>query len=404
MARRVVLLAALALLAAGSASARGTGGGDQARKERIDARIGELRDRIAAANQREGALTEQISAVTEQITALRDDVAEASSRLASLEAELAVYERRLERLTELLKLQTERLHLLTRQQRIAVRRLNERLVAIYEDDEPSALEVILSARTFTELVDHLDYVNQIGRQDRHLAHVVAVARREARAARIRTKETREGVQRASEGIRIRVEAQRAERDRLLASRAALAEARGLQADTLARVRASEQGFNHEIEDLQSESAALAARIRAAEARAAPSGGGAAASTGSGVSSSGFIWPVSGTVTSGFGTRWGRMHEGIDIAAPMGTPIHAAAGGTVIYAGWMGGYGNLVVIDHGRGLSTAYGHQSAIAASVGQGVAQGQVIGYVGSTGHSTGPHLHFEVRVNGSPVDPLGYL
>jgi murein DD-endopeptidase MepM/ murein hydrolase activator NlpD len=103
-------------------------------------------------------------------------------------------------------------------------------------------------------------------------------------------------------------------------------------------------------------------------------------------------------------RWGRMHEGIDLGAAYGTPIAAAAAGTVIYAGWMEGYGNLTVIDHGGGLSTAYGHQSNIAVAVGQQVAQGQIIGNVGSTGHSTGPHLHFEVRVDGAPVDPLGYL
>jgi murein DD-endopeptidase MepM/ murein hydrolase activator NlpD len=99
-----------------------------------------------------------------------------------------------------------------------------------------------------------------------------------------------------------------------------------------------------------------------------------------------------------------MHDGIDIGAASGTPIRAAAAGTVIYAGWLGGYGNLTVIDHGGGIATAYGHQSSIAAGSGAYVAQGQVIGYVGSTGHSTGAHLHFEVRVNGVPQDPLGYL
>jgi murein DD-endopeptidase MepM/ murein hydrolase activator NlpD len=99
-----------------------------------------------------------------------------------------------------------------------------------------------------------------------------------------------------------------------------------------------------------------------------------------------------------------MHEGIDLGAAYGSPIAAAASGVVIYAGWEGGYGNLTVIDHGGGLATAYGHQSRIAVSVGQSVAQGEIIGYVGSTGHSTGPHLHFEVRVNGQAVDPLGYL
>jgi murein DD-endopeptidase MepM/ murein hydrolase activator NlpD len=110
------------------------------------------------------------------------------------------------------------------------------------------------------------------------------------------------------------------------------------------------------------------------------------------------------VTSPYGERWGRMHEGIDIGVGYGTPIAAAASGTVVYAGWESGYGNFVVIDHGNGLATAYGHQSRIAVSNGEAVTQGQVIGYVGCTGHCFGPHLHFEVRVNGAPVDPLGYL
>ncbi|HEY6054763.1 MAG TPA: M23 family metallopeptidase, partial [Gaiellaceae bacterium] len=119
---------------------------------------------------------------------------------------------------------------------------------------------------------------------------------------------------------------------------------------------------------------------------------------------GMQWPVAGPVTSPFGWRWGRMHEGIDIAVPSGTPVHAAAGGTVIYAGWESGYGNFVVLDHGGGIATAYGHNTSVAVAVGQQVSQGQVIAYSGSTGHSTGPHVHFEVRVNGNAVDPLGYL
>jgi murein DD-endopeptidase MepM/ murein hydrolase activator NlpD len=99
-----------------------------------------------------------------------------------------------------------------------------------------------------------------------------------------------------------------------------------------------------------------------------------------------------------------MHEGIDIAVPSGTPVRASASGTVIHAGWLGGYGNLVVIDHGDGLATAYGHNSALLVAVGQNVSQGETISLSGSTGNSTGPHVHFEVRVNGVPVDPLLYL
>jgi murein DD-endopeptidase MepM/ murein hydrolase activator NlpD len=122
------------------------------------------------------------------------------------------------------------------------------------------------------------------------------------------------------------------------------------------------------------------------------------------SASGLIWPLRGRLTSGFGYRWGRLHAGIDIAAPTGTPIHAAKAGRVIYAGWMNGYGNVVVIDHGGGFSTLYGHQSRLGSNKGQSVAQGQLIGYVGSTGHSTGPHCHFETRFGGKPRNPRPYL
>ena len=103
-------------------------------------------------------------------------------------------------------------------------------------------------------------------------------------------------------------------------------------------------------------------------------------------------------------RWGRMHEGIDIGVSSGTPVHAAAAGTVIHAGWLGGYGNLVVIDHGNGLSTAYAHNSSFVVGTGASVGKGFVIALSGNTGSSSGPHVHFEVRVNGAAVDPLGYL
>jgi murein DD-endopeptidase MepM/ murein hydrolase activator NlpD len=126
--------------------------------------------------------------------------------------------------------------------------------------------------------------------------------------------------------------------------------------------------------------------------------------GAGVSPSGFIWPIQGVLTSGFGPRWGRMHTGIDIADPAGTPIHAAKAGEVIYAGWLNGYGNTVVLDHGDGIATLYGHQSRIGSTEGQQLAQGDVLGFVGSTGHSTGNHLHFEVRIDTKPVNPRPYL
>lgn len=116
------------------------------------------------------------------------------------------------------------------------------------------------------------------------------------------------------------------------------------------------------------------------------------------------WPVNGRITSDYGERWGRMHNGLDIAAPTGTSIRAAASGTVVSAGWAGTYGKLVIIDHGNGLRTYYGHCSSILVSEGERVKAGQVIAKVGSTGRSTGPHLHLEVRINGRPADPEKYL
>ncbi|MGH8972749.1 MAG: murein hydrolase activator EnvC family protein [Acidimicrobiia bacterium] len=155
-----------------------------------------------------------------------------------------------------------------------------------------------------------------------------------------------------------------------------------------------------LENLIRERLAAAARARAARGRSPFAGH----RTGTGVSTSGFIWPVQGVITSGYGPRWGRMHTGIDIAAPSGTPIGAAKEGEVLYADWLGGYGQLVAIDHGDSVVTLYAHQSKMAVAEGQEVAQGQVVGYVGTTGHSTGNHLHFEVRIDTRPRDPRPYL
>ena len=117
-----------------------------------------------------------------------------------------------------------------------------------------------------------------------------------------------------------------------------------------------------------------------------------------------IYPVNGQFTSPFGQRWGRLHAGIDLAAPSGTPIRAAASGQVILMAPTGGYGNYTCINHGKSISTCYAHQSRFGTSRGASVKAGQVMGYVGNTGHSFGAHLHFEVRINGKPVDPMDYL
>lgn len=163
-------------------------------------------------------------------------------------------------------------------------------------------------------------------------------------------------------------------------------------------------YQSEVDAFAAQEAQFAAVIRQREAAARASRSASDPGTDGRVSGSGLIWPVRGPVTSEYGYRWGRMHSGIDIGGSTGTPIRAAKGGVVIFAGVQSGYGNVVVIDHGGGFTTLYAHQSRLATSDGQSVSQGQVIGYVGSTGRSTGPHLHFETRVNGGAQNPRRYL
>jgi murein DD-endopeptidase MepM/ murein hydrolase activator NlpD len=168
-----------------------------------------------------------------------------------------------------------------------------------------------------------------------------------------------------------------------------------KAEMLASTRASRQELEEHVASLEKEQSAILARLQGSSS---PVSG--PIKQGSG----GLVWPVSGPVTSGFGYRWGRLHAGVDIAVPVGTAVHAAQSGRVAIAGWVGGYGNYVCIQHAGALSTCYGHNSSIGVSVGQSVSQGQVIAASGNTGNSTGPHVHFETRINGNPVDPMGYL
>ena len=163
-------------------------------------------------------------------------------------------------------------------------------------------------------------------------------------------------------------------------------------------------FQQEADTVAKQETALSSLIRTKETPVRASRGADEPVVSGRISGAGLIWPVNGPLTSGFGSRWGRLHAGIDLAVGIGTPIHAAKSGTVIFSGQMSGYGGVVVIDHGGGFSTLYAHQSRPAAGEGQDVAQGQVIGYSGNTGHSTGPHLHFETRVDGSPQNPRPYL
>jgi murein DD-endopeptidase MepM/ murein hydrolase activator NlpD len=381
MVRLSVLVFAACLLL--TAAAAGDNGG----------KLGALQARIEAARAKEARLTQQIAGVTSDIRALEGRVGDVSQKLSILERDLQLHQRRLDKLNALYTFETERLTFLRRAYAKALHELNLRLIDLYTTHDPTLVEVIIESDSFQDALDRIHYLDAIAQQNKHIAARVRDARDKVHATREKTKVVRARVHSETQVVAVRTEQQRDVRDQLVASKTRLAGKRSKQKSELASTRKQERRWVSEANAL----AAADARVR----------GQLAASQGAGdttPSSAGLIWPVNGPVTSPFGYRWGRLHAGIDIAVPYGTPIHAAAAGTVVLAGWTGGYGNYTCIDHGGGLATCYAHQSSYAVSGGAQVGQGQVIGYVGNTGHSFGPHLHFEVRINGTPVDPLGYL
>jgi murein DD-endopeptidase MepM/ murein hydrolase activator NlpD len=393
--RRVIAVVCLALGLALAASASAQT--PESEKAAVDARIASLQAEIAASKTEEGVLTSQLSAVVAELEDAQSAVSTAQASVSALESELASAQARLAELTALLERQTRRLERLQAEYAKAVAILEARVRAAYIDEPPDVLAFLVSASSFDEIIDSVELLNRIGAQDQRIARQVEKARIAAAAERKATIGTKRLQTATVSVIGARTEEARIARDRLADDRDRLATVEALKTSALADTRETREEYLHEVEALAAQSAELAARIREAHE--------GAGSTGTGQpSAAGFVWPCDGVVVSGFGMRWGRMHEGIDIGCAYGTPNRAAASGTVIYTGWLGGYGNLVVIDHGNGLSTAYAHASAIVVGVGQAVSQGETVSLVGSTGNSSGPHLHFEVRVNGQAVDPLLYL
>ena len=395
MGRRAIAVVGLglALVVAASASAQTPEG----EKAAVDERIAALQSEIAESKAQVGVLTSQLSAVVAELEDALAAVETAEASVSTLEAELASARARLDELTVLLARQTKRLERLQIEYAKAVEILEARVRAAYIDEPPDALAFLVSATSFDEIIDSVELLSRIGAQDRRIARQVEKARVAAAAERKATIGTRRLQAATVSVIGSRTEEARAARDRLAEDRDRLATVEELKTSALTDTRETREEYLHEVEALAAQSAQLAARIQAAQQSAGSEGTGQP-------SAAGFIWPCDGVVVSGFGLRWGRMHEGVDIGCAYGTPNRAAASGTVIYSGWHGGYGNLIVVDHGNGLSTAYAHASSLLVGIGQSVSQGDTVSLVGSTGNSSGPHLHFEVRVNGQAVDPLFYL
>lgn len=366
------LLLALTLWAAGGAQG-------QDLQSELDSKQAQLDEE----QEQEGVLSTELSRYNERLDQLAGEVAVLRNREAIVQAELDRVQARLRRE----KVRLEQLqHQLTRSLNV----LRQRLVSIYRSDEPDVLTVMLEADGFDDLVSRYEYLRRIEEQDADIVGRVRGLRDESRDTVERIEAARDEIAAKKaelERTRIQLEAREAELDAV----------RDRKASALDEVHSDIERLEGDISDIQGR---IQAQIQAASSTSAAPLPAGPIQGGSG----GWIWPVNGPVTSPYGPRWGRIHEGIDIAVPAGTPIRAANSGTVILAAATGGYGNYTCIDHGSGLSSCYAHQSSYATSVGASVSQGDVIGYVGCTGSCFGDHLHFEIRINGAAVDPLGYL
>jgi peptidoglycan DL-endopeptidase CwlO len=377
--RRRVALGLVAALA-GAIAVSPVGG---ALAQDLQSELDSKRAQLDEAKQEETVLSTDIARYSDRIDQVAGEVATLRNREAIVQEQLDEVKARLRR-------EKHRLEVLKARLNRSLRVLSQRLVAIYKSDEPDALTVILNADGFDDLLDRYEYLRRIEEQDASIVNRV-------RGLRDDTRDTVERVEAARDEIAARKAELERTRMELEARETELDAVRDRKQGALDQVQATEERLEGDIGELEDQ---IQAELQAAQSETTtplPAG------PIQGESASGFIWPVNGPVVSPFGMRWGRVHAGIDIAVPAGTPIRASKAGTIVLAAPYGGYGNYTCIDHGGGISSCYAHQSSFAATSGS-VSQGQVIGYVGCTGHCFGDHLHFEIRVNGAPTDPLGYL
>ena len=365
-------------------------------------------------------LTNQLDSIQQQVNQQNAAKADAETVIGSVSEQLRQIEEQLRQATaELGTIKEQRvavendITLNERQLSEAQKRLEgresvfyKRVRDIYINGRLSYLDVVIGSKDFSDFANRLEVLKRIIDSDITLINEIKKERADIEAHKQKLEADRAKLvelEKSALAKQAEIEQKKAERNVVL-QKAQNDRATAMQA--IEELNASSAQVSAMLKERQAARAAAAA----AAATAAQSSGGQGASD-KWVQGTGQLgWPVSGDITSPYGYRvhpiWGTTiyHSGIDIGVDEGTPVHAADGGVVVWSGWMGGYGYAVVIDHGNGLSTLYGHNSELAVDEGQSVAKGQVISYAGSTGNSTGPHVHFEVRVNGDPVDPMGYL
>jgi len=370
-------------------------------QERLDLtrqKLENARALIAAAKAKESRLNGQVDAYDSRLNDIGGELAALQTKLSAVETRLAKTRAELQKLRGRLRAKARELRRakaeLAWQQEVFVRRV----VESYKMGDVDYIDVLLGSADWEDLVTRFRLVRRLVGNDNLLVTRLDAARRKVARQKASLAKTTAAKAAAEAELKDRQAELATLKAQVVAKQQAVLAARQAKEQTLAQVVQTRKGYERQERQLLAESHQLQAII------SGNSGSGTVHGTGR------LVWPVAGPVVSGFGWRIHpifhvrKFHTGIDIGVGYGTPIHAADSGTVIYAAGMSGYGNVIVIDHGGGLSTLYAHQSGFATGMGAGVKRGQVIGYVGSTGYSTGPHLHFEVRVGGSPVDPMGYL
>ena len=368
----------------------------------------ERRERqVERKREREGVLTTDVSAYSSRIRGLQGDIRGYAARETKLQGSLQQKRAEVQRVQDRLEVAQDRLVRLRARLDKATEVLSTRLVEVYKDDEPDVLTVVLESDGFGDMLDRTAFLDRISEQDRAIVTRVRDLKREATRLANDLEDLEEQKQDAADAILAQKNQVAQARAQLVERQGDLAEARAGRRALLAAVRRRRGALEDDLDGLREEQAAVRARLRAAQAASARSASAGAPTAAPGPvrrGSGAMIWPLNGPISSPFGPRWGRTHSGLDIAVPIGTPVRAAMAGRVTIAGPMGGYGNYACITHAGGLSTCYAHNDSVNVSEGQSVKQGQVIAQSGNSGNSTGPHLHFEVRQSGSPVDPMGYL
>ncbi len=386
----LALWAALPMLSDGSV---------QSQASSIGSKIDRKKRLIDAKKGHERVLSSTIARYSKRIGSLQGDITVLERKQISIQVDLDAKRAELSRIQE--QLRQERIRLARLRARLAEARiaLANRLVELYKADKPDVITVVLESDGFADLLERTEFMKRVSDQDSRIIDRVRTARADAKktAKHLAVLEKRQT--KIANAIQARRDAVSRVRVQLVDRRDAFARVRSAKSTALASTRNSRQHLEGDLALLEKENAKIQAQLAAAQNGSGPVAAGPI-KPGSG----GLIWPVNGPVVSPFGMRWGRLHAGVDIAVPSGTPVHAAKSGKVLIAGWVSGYGNYTCIGHGGGLSTCYGHQTSIGVHVGQSVSQGQVIGYSGCTGHCFGPHVHFETRINGAPVNPMGYL